>query len=97
MALGFTLVYGTSRLPNFAHGALYVVTGFIVWTFLHLLKIPYALAILLALLIMGLFGALIYRFLLIRVRGMATSEIIASYALGLAILEGLCDGEGSRE
>jgi len=36
---------------------------------------------------MGLVGAAIYRFVLIRVRGMATSEIIATYALGLAILE----------
>lgn len=89
MAIGFTLVYGISRLPNFAHGALYVVTGFIVWSFLHILKINYIAAILLSLVIMGLVGAMIYRFVLIRVRGMATSEIIASYAMGLAILEGL--------
>jgi branched-chain amino acid transport system permease protein len=89
MALGFALVYGISRLPNFAHGALYVVTGFLVWTLIHLLKMNYVVAILLSLGIMGLVGALIYRFLLIRVRGMATSEIIASYALGLAVLEAL--------
>src|SRR4030066_948319 len=87
MAIGFTLVYGTSRLPNFAHGALYVVTGFLVWSFLKLLKLNYAISILLGLILMGLGGGLIYRFVLIRVRGMATSEIIATYALGLAILE----------
>ena len=87
MAIGFTLVYGISRLPNFAHGALYVVTGFLVWSLIHLLKLNYILSILLALVIMGLVGAAIYRFVLIRVRGMATSEIIATYALGLAILE----------
>jgi len=87
MAIGFTLVYGISRLPNFAHGALYVVTGFLVWSLIHLLKLNYILSIILALLIMGLVGAAIYRFVLIRVRGMATSEIIATYALGLAILE----------
>jgi branched-chain amino acid transport system permease protein len=89
VAIGFTLVYGISRLPNFAHGALYIVTGFIVWSLLHTLKIHYAVAIPLGLIIMGLFGAFIYRFILIRVRGMATSEIIGSYAMGLAILEGL--------
>ena len=89
MAIGFTLVYGTSRLPNFAHGALYVVTGFLVWSFLKLLNLNYAISILLGLILMGLVGALIYRFVLIRVRGMATSEIIVTYALGLAILEGL--------
>jgi branched-chain amino acid transport system permease protein len=89
MALGFTLVYGISGLPNFAHGALYVVTGFVVWSFLNTLQIPYLVAILLSLVVTGLIGAAIYQFILIRIRGMATSEIIASYAIGLAILEGL--------
>jgi branched-chain amino acid transport system permease protein len=87
MAIGFTLVYGISRLPNFAHGALYVITGFLVWSLVYLLKLNYVISILLSLVIMGLVGAGIYRFVLIRVRGMATSEIIATYALGLAILE----------
>ena len=87
MAIGFTLVYGICRLPNFAHGALYVITGFLVWSLINLLKLNYVISILLALVIMGLVGAAIYRFVLIRVRGMATSEIIATYALGLAILE----------
>jgi len=87
MAIGFTLVYGICRLPNFAHGALYVITGFLVWSLVHLLKLNYVISILLSLVIMGLVGAAIYRFVLIRVRGMATSEIIATYALGLAILE----------
>ncbi len=89
MALGFTLVYGISRLPNFAHGAIYVVTGFIVWGFINTLGLNYLLAILLSLVITGLIGAAVYQFVLIRVRGMATSEIIASYAIALAILEGL--------
>ncbi|MGD2125650.1 MAG: branched-chain amino acid ABC transporter permease [Desulfobacteraceae bacterium] len=88
MALGFALVYGISRVPNFAHGALYVVCGFITWSFLKGLGLNYLLSILLAGIITGLIGALIYQFVLIRVRGMAISEIIASYAMGLAILEG---------
>ncbi len=89
MAFGFTLVYGISGLPNFAHGALYIITGFIVWSLIHTLKLNYFLSIFLSLFITGLIGAGIYRFILIRVRSMATSEIIASYAIGLAILEGL--------
>ncbi len=87
MAIGFTLVYGISRLPNFAHGALYVITGFGVWWFVNKLHLNYLASILLALVLMGMIGAAIYRFILILVRGMATSEIIATYALGLAILE----------
>jgi branched-chain amino acid transport system permease protein len=87
-AIGFALVYGVSRLPNFAHGALYVVCGFITWCFLNSLGMNYLLSIILALMATGMIGALIYRFVLIRVRGMEISEIIASYAIGLAILEG---------
>jgi branched-chain amino acid transport system permease protein len=89
MALGFALVYGISRVPNFAHGALYVISGFVTWTFLKALHLHYLLSILLAMVIIGAVGALIYQFILIRVRGMAISEIIASYAIGLAILEAL--------
>ncbi len=89
MALGFALVYGISRVPNFAHGALYVITGFIAWSLLRGLGLNYLLSIVLAIIAIGVVGALIYQFVLIRVRGMAISEIIASYAIGLAILEGL--------
>ncbi|MFP3928809.1 MAG: branched-chain amino acid ABC transporter permease [Desulfobacteraceae bacterium] len=88
MALGFALVYGISRVPNFAHGALYVTTGFITWTMLRSVGLNYPLSIIAAMAFTGVLGAVIYRFFLIRVRGMAISEIIASYAIGLAILEG---------
>ena len=89
MALGFTLVYGVSRLPNFAHGAIYVTAGFMSWAFINRLGLPYPLAIPLALLGTALIGVAIYRLVLIRVRGMEMSEVIATYAIGLAILEGL--------
>ena len=89
IALGFALVYSTCRVPNFAHGALYVICGFITWSFLKNWGLNYFISILLSILVIGIIGALIYQFILIRVRGMAISEIIASYAIGLAILEGL--------
>ena len=89
MALGFTLVYGVSRLPNFAHGALYVLTGYIAWLLLNRVGLNYLAAIVISLAVTGLIGAAMYQFILVRVRGMAISEIIASYAVGLAILEGL--------
>ncbi len=89
MALGFALVYGTSRIPNFAHGAIYVLCGFVTWAFVRGLELNYFIGILLALALTGLLGALMYRFVLVRVRGMNISEIIASYAIGLALLEGL--------
>ncbi len=89
MAMGFTLVYGVSRLPNFAHGALYVLAGYICWLLLNELGIPYILAVFIALAFVAAVGGAMYQFILVRIRGMAISEIIASYAIGLAILEGL--------
>ena len=88
-ALGFAMVYGVSRLPNFAHGALFVISGFITWSLLNSLGLNYLVSIVLTMIATGIIGALMYQFILIRVRGMAISEIIASYAMGLAILEGL--------
>lgn len=89
IAVGFTLVYGVSRLPNFAHGALYIFTGLMTWVFLNSLGLPYALSIILSVIVTALVGAIIYRFILIRLRGMEASEIIATFAIGLAIMEGL--------
>ena len=88
-AVGFTLVYGVSRLPNFAHGGLYILTGCATWSLLNSLGMPYALAIILSLIITALVGAAIYQFFLRRVRGMEASEIIASFAIFLVIMEGL--------
>jgi branched-chain amino acid transport system permease protein len=88
-ALGFAMVYGVSRLPNFAHGALYVLSGFVTWSLVNSLGIHYLISIILAMIITGIIGALIYQFVLIRIRGMEISEIMATYAIGLAILEGL--------
>jgi branched-chain amino acid transport system permease protein len=89
IAIGFALVYGISRLPNFAHGALYILAGFLTWSFLLKLGLNYATSIILALIIVAGIGAAVYRFLLVRIRGMEASEIIASLAIGFAIMEGL--------
>ena len=89
MAAGFTIVYGISRIPNFAHGALYVLTGFVTWIFLKKLGLIYPAAIIIAISITALIGAAIYQFFLIRIRGMEASEIIGSFAVGLAIMESL--------
>jgi branched-chain amino acid transport system permease protein len=89
MAFGFSLVYGVSRLPNFAHGAIYVLTGFVAWVFLQKAGLPYPVAAGLAIAASGLLGVIIYYVVLRRVRGMEVSEVIATYAIGLAVLEGL--------
>ena len=87
MAIGFALVYGISRVPNFAHGALYVFASGMIWILLYRAGLNYVISIFISLMITTIIGVLIYRLVIIRVRGMPFSEIIASFALGMAILE----------
>lgn len=89
LSLGFALVYSISRLPNFAHGALYLTTGYIVWLLINKLGLPYIPSIVLGIAATAAIGAIMYRFIIIRIRGMEISEIIGTYAIGLAIIEGL--------
>jgi branched-chain amino acid transport system permease protein len=87
IAIGFALVYGVSRVPNFAHGAFYVLTGCMSWIFLNRLGLNYGACIVLSVGMTALVGILTYQLVIVRVRGMPISEIIASFAIGLAILE----------
>ncbi|MDI6726287.1 MAG: branched-chain amino acid ABC transporter permease [Smithellaceae bacterium] len=87
VALGFNLTFGISGVANFAHGALYILAGFTAWMVLNTLKLPFFLAAVLAVIFTAIAGALIYRFILLRVRGLPVSEVIASFGIGLAILE----------
>jgi branched-chain amino acid transport system permease protein len=41
VALGLTLVYGVLHIPNFAHGALYMVGGYVAYTLVNKLGLEY--------------------------------------------------------
>ena len=87
MAIGFTLTFGISGVSNFAYGALYILAAFATWIFMNLVGLPYFLSAILSILFTAAVGALMYRFILIRVRGQVLSEVIATFGIGLAILE----------
>jgi len=87
MAIGFNLTFGISGVANFAYGAFFTLAAYMVWVFLNLLQFPYWVAVILAVIINLLLGALIYRVVLLRVRGQPLSEVIATFGIGLAILE----------
>jgi branched-chain amino acid transport system permease protein len=87
MAVGFALAYSVSRVPNFMHGALYVLTGYLAWVFLNRLGLGYVPSVLLSIAIVTLMGWIVYRVAVIRVRGMPVSEIIVTFAISMAVLE----------
>jgi len=87
MAIGFNLTFGISGVANFAYGALYIFSAYGTWMGLNLVGLPYPVAAALSILLTMMAGAVMYRFVLLRVRGQALSEVIATFGIGLAILE----------
>jgi branched-chain amino acid transport system permease protein len=87
VALGFNLTFGISGVANFAYGAIYILGALLCWIFFNSIGLPYVLAVILAVIITAIAGALMYRFVLLRIRGMVLSEVIATFGIGLALLE----------
>ena len=87
LAIGFNLTFGISGVANFAYGALYVLSAYLSWMLMNLMGLPFIPAAILSILATTLFGALMYRLVLLRVRGQALSEVIATFGIGLSILE----------
>jgi branched-chain amino acid transport system permease protein len=87
MALGFNLTFGISGVANFTYGAIYVVAGFLTWTLLRILHFPYILSAIITIGVIGISGIYTYRFILKRIRGLVISEVIATFGIGLVILE----------
>lgn len=67
-ALGLTLVFGLMRVVNFAHGELYVIGGLAGWALTNAMGVNFFLALPVVILGMGMFGFLIDRLLIERVR-----------------------------
>src|SRR4051794_31841886 len=60
LALGYVIVYRTSRVLNFAHGDMFMVAGYLAFAFVSALSLPPMLALPAALLGGAVAGLLIY-------------------------------------
>ena len=87
VALGFNLTFGISGVANFAYGALYIMGALLCWVFLNSIGLPYLISVFLAVTATAIAGALMYRFVLLRIRGLVLSEVIATFGIGLALPE----------
>lgn len=87
LAIGFNLTFGISGVANFAYGALYIMSAYFSWMLVNLIKLPFLVSALISIITTTVLGAVIYRLVLLRVRGQALSEVIATFGIGLAILE----------
>ena len=87
VAMGFNLTFGISGVANFAYGAVYIFSGFFTWILLNSLGLPYILCVIGAILGSGILGMLMYYAVILRVKGIALSEVMATFGLGLSIME----------
>ena len=70
LSLGMAVIFGMLHIVNFAHGALYMLGAFTAYLSLTYLGINYWLALIIAPLVVGLFGAVIERTMLSRLRSL---------------------------
>ena len=100
VALGLTLVYGVLKVPNFAHGALYMLGAYLTYVGLTALGAPYAVATGLAIIVVGVLGVAMERLVFSPLEGRTPVHAMIA-ALGvLFFLEGTADaiwGPGFRQ
>jgi branched-chain amino acid transport system permease protein len=87
MAVGLTVVYGISRVFNFAHGHIAVLGAYIAWMVSTSLDAPLVVGALATVVVMIAFGFALYQFVigrLLRREGWAFATLLLT--LGLAIL-----------
>ena len=85
MALGFTLIFGIMRVVNFAHGELYMVGAFAVTVLSGKLSWPYVPAAACSVVLVGLLGSLLERFLFRRVIGNEFNCMILALAVSICL------------
>ncbi len=89
LALGFTLIFGILGVVNFAHGGFYVLGGYVAYSAVSLLGVPYAVAVLIAVLATGVLGWLFELLLLERVIDDHLATLMLTLGLYLVLSTGV--------
>ena len=64
LSLGLAVIFGLLNVINFAHGALFMLGAMLTWMGLSYFNLPYWVMLVLAPIVVGLFGILIERSML---------------------------------
>jgi branched-chain amino acid transport system permease protein len=96
VATGFTVVYGTARVLNFAHGHYYMLGAFI-YGGLALLGLHWALSLILTALALGLFGLITWHLIFKPLYFDVFLTVAASIGMGLIMVQGIIVTAGERD
>ena len=87
IALGLTLIFALMNVLNFAHGQMYVIGGFVTYTFYGQFGLPFVVALLMSCVTLAVLGALVEKFLFGPVlKRSAREESTMLLAAGIAFL-----------
>ncbi len=93
LSLGLAVIFGLLNIINFAHGALFMMGAFVAWMLLNYAGIGYWWALLLAPLIVGVFGLVLERTLISRLYKLDhLYGLLLTFGLAL-VIEGLFRNE----
>src|SRR4030095_13409648 len=81
MALGLTLMFGMMHIINFAHGAVYMLGAFVIYYVFFQGGVPYFAALVLAMILLGVFGYLVERSVYRPIKGGIEPTLVALLAL----------------
>jgi len=84
VAVGFSLVFSILRVANFAHGEFYMLGGIVALIMYAQMGVPFALTVILAAIVVGIFGAAVERLILRPFRSNELNGMIV--LLGVSII-----------
>jgi branched-chain amino acid transport system permease protein len=87
MASGFTLIFGLMRIPNMAHGGLFMLGAYLAVALLSY-GLPFAAAAVFAGLLVGVVGVFIERTVLMRIAGNELAQVLATLGIAFVISDG---------
>ena len=88
LALGLSVIFGMLRIVNFAHGTMYMLGAFATYYGASLLHLPFYAALIIAPIVVGLFGVVLETTLLSRLYGLdPIYNLLLTFALVLVIEE----------
>lgn len=85
LAVGFTLIFGVARILNLAHGSFYALGAYGAYVLTGIVKLPLALAALIAIAVVALFGVVVERTLIRPMRKSQLAVLMISLAVALIV------------
>lgn len=90
LAIGFSLIFGAARIINLAHTAFYMVTAYLIFTFIYQVGWNPLLAVVLSILCTTIIGLGVYYFLIDRIREHENTVLMITVAIAIAFQQILC-------